>query len=1079
MTTEFITNKEKKLAEVINNILPSCENLYFLVGYFYFSGFEQIHEQIRDKKLKILVGLEIERDLANRIREYEILESINRSRSKLRDDYCTSLVGIFNETDFFDSQEKQHAFRVFLEKVHDGTLEIRKTLHSNHAKLYIFENAEQHSQGGEFLGTVITGSSNLTRSGLKDRFEINVVSRNNHDFKEASQIFTQLWDESVVIVDENNKDAFLNKVIENIWLDKLPKPFLLYVRVLAEYFAEYTDDVRLPGDITDGKYFNLRYQIDAIRRAINVIKRHNGVIVADVVGLGKSIIASVVAHHFNLKTIVITPPHLVEQWNDYRFDFYFNAKVYSSGRIKAALDENQDDEEKLIIIDEAHKYRNELTADYANLHKLCQQNKVIQLSATPFNNRPQDIFAMIKLFQIPTRSTIQAVENLSYQFQMLVAKYKEIHKLRRTRTATKPVIAEKIKRVADEIRAILSPLVVRRSRLDLETIEEYKKDLEQQNISFPEVQDPEELNYRLGELSELYINTLRIIAPEDESKGLVGARYMPTSYIKDFEKYRRRIAEEMGIDENLLKQSQINLAKFMKRLLVRRFESSMQAFKLTLDYMIDSSKIMLYWHDKLGKVPIYKKGNIPDPNEFFDLSGDDAIGSVEDIVDNEQLRKYVDRGMWFIESKELLKGFADQVRKDLAMLENIRDNWFADGFPDDPKLIHFVETIQKQIKSDPARKIVVFSEFADTANYLYDNLKNRLRVFKYSSDDNTKGNRQVIRDNFDAGYSSPKNDYDILIATDAISEGFNLHRAGTVFNYDIPYNPTRVIQRVGRINRINIKVFDKLYIYNFFPTATGEQETHIKQIATLKMEMIHALLGEDTKILTEDEELRSYFSEQFRNLYNSQEQLSPETRHENVIRNLRHYQADVVEQALDLPKRIKIRRSTAKDRTGALVFAKKGNDYAFKLGMNNTDPVLLTPSEGLELFEAHLTEDPQKTTDGFESIYQQLKSDLFTKQTAVAQDRGKQDAINKLRVLKDKLLHKRDYIEDLLYVAEKLDALPDRFMKMIRAIKLKTIEKDFDDLMVEVPTNYLSKIIDREQKISSEKEILILAEELI
>lgn len=274
MTTQFITNKDKKLAEVINNILPACDNLHFLVGYFYFSGFEQIHEQVQNKKLRMLVGLEIERDMANRIREYEILENISSSRSKLRDNYCTSLIGIFNETDFFDSHEKQQVFRVFLGKIHDGTLEIRKTLHSNHAKLYVFENAEQHNHGGEFLGTVITGSSNLTRSGLRDRFEINVVSRDNHDFNEALGIFNQLWDESVIIVDENSKNDFLNRVIENIWLDKLPKPFLLYVRVLAEYFSEYTDEIRLPSDITGGKYFNLKYQVDAIRRAINVIKRH-------------------------------------------------------------------------------------------------------------------------------------------------------------------------------------------------------------------------------------------------------------------------------------------------------------------------------------------------------------------------------------------------------------------------------------------------------------------------------------------------------------------------------------------------------------------------------------------------------------------------------------------------------------------------------------------------------------------------------------------------------------------------------------------------------------------------------------
>ena len=150
--------------------------------------------------------------------------------------------------------------------------------------------------------------------------------------------------------------------------------------------------VRLPAEITRNKYINLKYQIDAIRRSLDILQRHNGVIIADVVGLGKSIIASAVAHNLNLKTVIIVPPHLRYQWEDYHNEFEFHARIYSSGKIEQALEEIDKDEEKLIIIDEAHKYRNALTTDYANLHKLCQRNKVILLTATPFNNRPQDVF---------------------------------------------------------------------------------------------------------------------------------------------------------------------------------------------------------------------------------------------------------------------------------------------------------------------------------------------------------------------------------------------------------------------------------------------------------------------------------------------------------------------------------------------------------------------------------------------------------------------------------------------------------------------------------------------------------------
>jgi len=139
MTTQFITNEKKLLSDVIKNILPSSEKLYFLIGYFYFSGFQEIYKKIGDKEVKILAGLEIERDLANKIREFEIIQEVNDPRGKLRDNYYKSLVTLFNDTDFFDSEEKQEAFKLFLAKIKDGTLEIKKTLQPNHAKLYIFE----------------------------------------------------------------------------------------------------------------------------------------------------------------------------------------------------------------------------------------------------------------------------------------------------------------------------------------------------------------------------------------------------------------------------------------------------------------------------------------------------------------------------------------------------------------------------------------------------------------------------------------------------------------------------------------------------------------------------------------------------------------------------------------------------------------------------------------------------------------------------------------------------------------------------------------------------------------------------
>jgi ERCC4-related helicase len=1076
MSSEIITNQEKFLSDVVNNILPSSKNLYFLVGYFYFSGFEEIYKNVSDKYVKILVGLEIESNLKKKLKEYELVQQVNISRGEIRQSYYKALVNVFNDTDFFDTKEKQEAFKIFLSKIKDGTLEIRKTLQPNHAKLYIFENKDELKQGGDFPGTIITGSSNFSGSGLRDRFEINVLSRDKASYDQVYNIFKQLWDEAVTIVDKNNIQDFMYNVVEKVWIDKIPKPFLLYVRVLEEFFLGHEDSfLKLPKQITRGKYINLKYQEDAVIRAIDILQKHSGVIIADVVGLGKSIIASCIAHNLNMKAIIIAPPHLVKQWEDYHYEFEFHAKIYSSGKIEQALKEN-DDEQKLIIIDEAHKYRNELTADYAHLHQLCQRNKIILLSATPFNNRPQDVFSMIRLFQIPTYSTLQTVDNLSLQFKELISEYKKIREAQKKSLKDEIQIKAQVQDIANRIRNILYPLVIRRSRLDLEAIQEYKEDLKKQKISFPKVNDPQILDYKLGALSQLYEDTLEQISPEEGDGEFQGTRYKPVDYI--LPDYREAIAKRLGVEENLLRQTQINVADFMRHLLVRRFESSIFAFQSSLDAVINSSEQILKWYEKVEKVPVYKKGNLPDLDSLLASTGEDLEEELKEINLDEQLKKYEEKGLWFIFKKELSPSFVKDLKRDIDVLKDIRDSWFKSGFPKDPKLEDFVKIVKEKLKNEPNRKIVVFTEFADTAEYIFDNLKDKIKIFKYSSRDSSEANKNIIRENFDAGNQIQNNDFDVLIATDAISEGFNLHRAGAVFNYDIPYNPTRVIQRVGRINRINKKVFDQLFIYNYFPTATGERETRVKQISTLKIAMVHALFGEDTKVLTSEEELQSHFAKEFKDALNSQEELSPEAKYEDFIRRLRSSSSEIIKESMTIPKRVRILRKVDKKRKGVVVFGRKGEEYVFKFGSKPGDCLSLGVAEGLSLFEAEVNEEAQKTSIDFNAIYSQMKDKLFSKKTEVALDQGKREAILKVEALIEKAPEIKDYLNDLLKVIKELDSLPDRYARLIRKINLDKLQDDLKELQEQVPHDYLSSIIQRVQEIDEEEESLILSEEL-
>lgn len=218
MDGQFITNKEHILSEVINSILPKCDNAYFLVGYFYFSGFAQLHEKLRNVNLKVLVGLEVERNIINGIKEVENFTTSDKSRDQVRNDLYEGFVDIYNNTDFFDSEEQTAKFRLFLEKIENGTLEIRKTLDPNHAKLYLFQNREADTVCGTFPGTLITGSSNLSYEGLKNRLELNVILRDKASYTEGKAVFDELWKTSVAIVDAEHLTESKDKFIKHIWL---------------------------------------------------------------------------------------------------------------------------------------------------------------------------------------------------------------------------------------------------------------------------------------------------------------------------------------------------------------------------------------------------------------------------------------------------------------------------------------------------------------------------------------------------------------------------------------------------------------------------------------------------------------------------------------------------------------------------------------------------------------------------------------------------------------------------------------------------------------------------------------------
>ncbi|MDR3235935.1 MAG: phospholipase D-like domain-containing protein [Prevotellaceae bacterium] len=1086
----FITNSsDKSLSKIINGIMPKTNALDFLVGYFYFSGIEEIYQNIADKNMRILVGLEMDGELHNKTVEMDFLHRKTQSSiEEIRKTFYKPLVKIFAESDYFDKNKTQEAFKIYYEKIKNGTLEIRKTKEPCHAKMYIFSYGDEHSENGENLGNVITGSSNLTYNGLRGQNEINVRFKNNPEYKDAKQIFENLWKNATIIADKEHIQNFEDGVIKHIWYEKLPTPYLLYLRVLYEYFnIDTSRRIRTPCEITGKNHFiDLKYQIDAVRLAIDIIEKHNGVLVSDVVGLGKSIVAATVANNLNYRTIIIAPPHLLGQWNDYKTEFHLVAEVFSRGVIEKALkhykEHTAENEKWLIIIDEAHNYRNEYTQDYGMLHELCQGNKVMLLTATPFNNQPSDIYSMLKLFQIPTKSTLQTVDNLGHTFRELIGRYKKMKKEQKGKK--NPDLTE-ANEIASKIRAIIYPLYIRRSRLDLETIPDYKKDLKSQKISFPEVADPELLGYNLGDLTELYVSTLQQIAvKEDENQDyddnneedipnettpentFKAARYKPITYVKvNCKETVKKAVEDAGIDYNLFVGRQKNLAKFMRTLLVRRFESSQAAFKISLDNMLNYCINIKEWEQKRNAIPVFKKGFLPDAKALYE--------STEDVIDD-TIEKLENRGMFEIKTEYINESFFTDLDADIQLLKALKEKWANISEDNDPKFNEFVKILSAQIKNDPKRKIVVFSQFADTVNYLEKQLKKtKLPVFAYTSSKANQNNKESIYKNFDAGCKTEEqqNNYKILIATDAISEGYNLHRAGAIFNYDIPYNPTRVIQRIGRINRINKKMFDKLFIYNYFPSEIGEAETRIKEISTLKMAMIHAIMGEDTKVLTKDEQLQNFFAEQYKTLISNDEQQSWDTAYRiefDAVKN-----SPEMNEALHLPLRTQTRRRTSLPREGVLVFARKGKDFVFKIAETGNAPQDITPEEALSLLKTNSEEKPFKVSQNFENVYEEVKKSLFAANTESENERTKRDALDKIHVMIQVQKNDTEYLTDLKTAVE-FDAISGYALRVINRLK----PKEYAGLPEKINKDYIRKMLNTYDSVLQGIETLILTEEI-
>ena len=415
MNNNFITNTQQSITikKRLEKLMSASTELKFLVGFFYFSGWQEIYRSLKENEkivLKVLVGLQVDSFMSGIIEYGTNDENIIPSPEEQFTRFMKSLGKAINNSDM-DNEEFYTQLEFFVQMLQEKRLVIRKTLNPNHAKLYLFHLNDESKDLFNLSGEFITGSSNLTKAGFYSQEEFNVEIR-DYGFDRAEEYFNELWDVAIPITEANNGIDVIVEFLRNKSIGTEITPFEAYAYVLktiVDIQEQNKLNNSIDGLLEENGFEKYKYQLDAVNQAINILDEYNGVIIADVVGLGKSVIASLIATQLNKRGLILCPPGLVGNkrdntgWWEYvnRFRLY-NWDVDSSGNLENIAESltKFDQGYEVVIIDEAHRFRNQDTSAYEALANICFGKKVILLTATPFNNSPADIFSLLKLLII-------------------------------------------------------------------------------------------------------------------------------------------------------------------------------------------------------------------------------------------------------------------------------------------------------------------------------------------------------------------------------------------------------------------------------------------------------------------------------------------------------------------------------------------------------------------------------------------------------------------------------------------------------------------------------------------------------
>lgn len=925
MATKFFNNLDgntlfAKFRGITQGMGANFHTFQAVAGFFRSSGWFKLREEFTNTKvIQILVGIDIDDVFRHHDKSTFFLGA---SPEEARRQYTEAFIEDVRAAGY--TEEIERGILQLCEDVASGRLEMRIHNSKNlHAKFYLClpEHHDEHSDGW-----VIMGSSNLSDAGLgttpTPRYELNVSMKDYDDVAFCKAEFERLWEEGIPVRPED-----VARARDATHLERAVTPWELWMKILIDAFGEQAEDdfsMELPEGVLD-----LKYQRDAVIQGYQMLLRFDGFFLADVVGLGKTVVAAMVAKRFaeangrHTRILVVHPPAVEKNWKDTFRLFTLSRKTtfVSNGSLDHILDPAkatlpEAGEYDLVIVDESHNFCNKSAGKFDDLQRITKaprvnpglipgrRKKVMLLSATPLKNGPEDLKNQMLFFQDEYRCTIGGVTSLSEYF---APKIKEYGKIQRDRRSGGPDGQSRVDQLYAEIQHdLLDKITVRRTRRNLLNDPGYAEDLARQKIVFPEIKPPASLQYQLeGSLDTLFWDTMEALWSK-----VSYARYRAIEFFTPA--YAVKYPRAQQIADTLRAIYQTNM--------VKRLESSFEAFRRSLDTFVRITKDMIRMFDE-DKVLV-----IPE----IDVKGLLAKGKTLDEIAETALSRYSDK----YRSREDLcypaSAFRDEflpmLRNDLAILEGLAEKWSE--VDDDPKLDLFLREIggtflHKKINKE--RKLVVFSESVDTLRYLFDRLGRDDALLVHAGNLN-RAARARIRENFDANIPADerRDDLRILLCSDALAEGVNLHRANVIVNYDTPWNVTRLMQRIGRVNRIG-STAPAVYNFLFYPSDQGNRAIGLYQNALLKMQGFHSALGEDAQIFSREEIVKEF------KLFDPdvKDETDDVLRLLRLVRDLRANRYDDYRRIKELPPKCRVLRKSCKGKKGTVVHLRSSRKSGF------------------------------------------------------------------------------------------------------------------------------------------------------